>query len=146
MRSTFLKAILRTAALAGAGALLSASVSSAADVYLQAQSYSKTLPGATVPMWGFVCDPAAPVNPNCVPSASGSPRINIAAGDSLTIHLTNTLATPVSIVIPGQGGGGDPVTSLDARGRSRVQSFTHETGAGATTPVDYTWSSLRPGT
>ena len=151
MRSTFLKAILRTAALAGASVLLTAGVSSAADVYLQAQSVPKTLPGlvAPVPMWVFVCDFGTsedPIpNPNCADSASG-PRIDAAAGDNLTIHLTNTLPTPVSIVIPGQAGGGDPEPFTDTRGRQRVRSLTHETGAGATTPVTYTWNSVSPGT
>jgi hypothetical protein len=153
MRSTSLKATLTTATLVSAGVLLTAGSSPAAtvDVYLRAESSTKTLPGgATVPMWGFVC--ASGSNPNCVPSTSGAPRINAAAGDDLTIHLTNTLPTPVSIVIPGQAGGGDPTWTMDAQSppRRRVHSLTSETAAGTTAtpggPEMYTWTSLRPGT
>ncbi len=147
MRSTFVEAILRSAALAGASVLFTAGVSSAAavDVYLQAQSATKTLPGAvTVPMWVFVCDPDLPgdaTNENCVPSGLGAPmpRINVAVGDNLTIHLTNTLPALVSILIPGQAGGGEPEIV-----GGRVQSLTHETAAGET--GTYSWNSLRPGT
>jgi len=150
------KTILRTAALAGASLLLAAGVATAApvDVFLQAQSASKTLPGLVdpVPTWVFACDPGAVSNPNCTPSATGSARIDVAPGDDLTIHLTNTLPTPVSVVIPGQTqtDGGDPVMIPDALARDRVRSFTHETAAGSlATPsaeVSYNWGSLRPGT
>jgi hypothetical protein len=154
MRSTYRATLLRAAALAGAALLLTAGSSSAAtvDVYLQTQSYSKALPGgATVPMWRFICDPGAGSNPNCAPSASGSPRIEIAADDSLWIHLTNTLPTPVSVTIPGKPGETiTPTWTYDAQGRRRVQSFTDETTAGSVaTPsaeVVYKWNSLRPGT
>ena len=150
MRSISLKAILRTAALAGAGVLLTAGVSFAAavTVYLQATSVTKTLPGGvSAPMWVFVCDPAhAAANPNCEPAATGSPmpRIIAVAGDALTINVSNTLPTPVSIMIPGQAGGGDPVFT-----GGRVQSLTNETGPGTASAAvtgTYTWDSLRPGT
>lgn len=125
-------------------------------VYLQAQSLSKALPdglGGTIniPTWGFVCDPAktAIENPDCVNSPSG-PRINAFPGQALTVNLTNTLPTPVSITIPGQVGGGNPVMVNDTRGRPRVQSFTNEAAAGSvatpSAPVAYTWNALRPGT
>jgi parallel beta-helix repeat protein len=125
-------------------------------VFLQAQSLAKALPdgiGGTVsiPTWGFVCDPAktAIENPDCVNSPSG-PRINAFPGQALTVNLTNTLPTPVSITIPGQVGGGNPVMVSDTRGRSRVQSFSNETAAGSvatpSAPVAYTWNALRPGT
>jgi len=146
MRSNQLKTVLRAAACAGAGLLLSASVSSAADVYLQAQSFTKSLPGGDlVPMWGFAsCD--ATFTDCDSPDAPG-PRIDLATTDTLTIHLNNTLTTPVSIIIPGQAGGGDPVFETDGRpglGRARVRSLVHETAPGDT--GTYSWSSLRPGT
>jgi hypothetical protein len=144
MQSNLLKTVLRAAAYAGAGLLLTASVSSAADVdvYLQAQSFDKSLAGDTVPMWGFAeCDSTFTT---CDSPEAPGPQINVATGDNLTIHLKNTLATPVSIVIPGQAGGGDPVWFTDTQGRQRVRSFTAETAAGLT--ETYTWSSLRSGT
>lgn len=148
MRSTFLMHMLKTAALTGACLLLTAGVASAADVYLQAQSFDKVVPGGTVHMWGFasctdgtftVCDlPAATDAPG--------PQIDLADTDSLTIHLNNTLEAPVSIVIPGQSedGGGAPVMVVDGQSRNRVRSMTHET-APASSGV-YTWSTLRAGT
>ncbi|KGJ91582.1 hypothetical protein ND16A_1814 [Thalassotalea sp. ND16A] len=123
------------------------SVTNAADVYLEAQSFTKTLPAVdggeiVVPMWGFASCADDSFN-GCEMSATG-PQINMATGDSLTIHLNNTLSTPVSIGIPGQAGGGNPQWSIDGSGRRRVRSFTHETSAGTT--GSYTWSSLKTGT
>jgi FtsP/CotA-like multicopper oxidase with cupredoxin domain len=151
MRSTFLKTTLRTALLTGASVLLIAGVSPAVaaanDVYLQAQSFDKALPanGGTVPMWGFALCDATFINCD-LPSETDAPgpQIHVSTADTLTIHLKNTLDTPVSIAIPGQAGGGDPEWSMDGQGRRRVQSLTHETAPGLT--ADYTWSSLRPGT
>jgi len=139
--------MLKTAAFAGL--LLTASAAHAVDVYLQAQPFNKplTLPDASVvnvPMWGFVCDPGATSNPDCVPSATGSPQINAIEGDNLNIHLSSVLPVPTSVVIPGQAGGGNPVMTTDTRGRSRVRSFTDETLA--TSPVIYNWTNLRAGT
>ena len=117
----------------------------AADVYLKAQSFNKslTLPDSSmvvVPMWGFAsCDATFA---NCVTDAPG-PTIPLSTTDSLTIHLNNTLPVPVSIVIPGQAGGGDPVPMPNGDTR-RVRSFTHETAANTTS--DYVWNSLLPGT
>jgi FtsP/CotA-like multicopper oxidase with cupredoxin domain len=140
MRSTLHGAILRAAALAGVGMLLAAGVSSAAtvEVYLQTQSFSKPLPGgANVPMWGFAsCDSTFTT---CgAPSAPG-PRIDAVPGDTLNINVQNTLGTPVSILIPGQAGGGDPAI---VGGRAR--SLTKETASGAT--ETYSWTSVRAGT
>jgi hypothetical protein len=149
-----------------------ASAASAKDVYLQAQRYDKIInlpnpdgvipePTDTVPMWGFAScadDPATTTVDNfevCTldPDAAG-PRItaDISGGDTaLTIHLINTLTAPVSIVIPGQLGGGDPVMVTDAAGRTRMQSMTHEAAASVDgiTPsaeVTYSWPNLKTGT
>jgi hypothetical protein len=115
-------------------------------ISLNAESVPNALPdgiGGTisVPGWRFVC---APASGDCADTASG-PRINAYPGMDLTISLTNSLDTPVSLVIPGQAGGGNPVMVTDARGRPRMQSLTTETAAGATTAVDYSWTNLRPG-
>jgi hypothetical protein len=148
MTANLLKAILRTTALVGAGLLLSGGVSHAAsvDVFLQAQQVTKTLPDGTVPMWVFVCDPGAASNPNCSPQGTDSARIiDVNEGDDLTIHLSNALSTPTSIIIPGQAGGDNsPIMEMDLRSRNRVRSFTTETNASTTHA--YTWLSLRAGT
>jgi FtsP/CotA-like multicopper oxidase with cupredoxin domain len=141
MRSNFLKASLKKAALLGAAVLLVASTSFAADVYLAAQGFTKTLPGgSTVPMWGF----ALCADNTFTACTNPAPPIMLPEGEPLTIYLKNELPTPVSLVIPGQAGGGNPTFTRDARGRARVQSFTTEVGPGAT--GSYTWSSLRAGT
>jgi len=152
MRSTLLKAILRTAVLASAGLLLAAGVSPAVaaadDVYLQAQSFDKALPGVggTVPMWGFALCTDGTFTSCDLPSETDAPgpQIELSDTDTLTIHLNNTLDTPVSIVIPGQAGGGDPEWTTDTQGRRRVTSFTKEIAGGASDT--YSWSWLRPGT
>lgn len=127
-----------------------AGTATAADVYLQAQSYTKTitLPDATtvdVPMWGFASCTDGTYNSCTLDANAAGPQINadIATDPALTIHLKNTLPVSVSIVIPGQFGGGDPTWTTDANGRRRMQSMTHETAAGS--EGTYTWSSLKPG-
>jgi len=56
------------------------------------------------------------------------PWLEMPSGDrTLKIHLTNNLAEPVSIVIPGQAAVTTPVRFTDGQGRLRVKSFTHET-------------------
>jgi hypothetical protein len=149
MRSKMLNAILTTAAFMGV--LLTSGISHAADVYLQAQSFDKTLtlPDLTevvVPMWGFATCLDDTFTSCDLPTATDAPgpQINLATTDTLTIHLNNTLSTPVSIVIPGQAGAGDPTFFTDGAARQRVQSFTHEASAGGT--ALYTWTTLRPGT
>ncbi|MEQ1564391.1 MAG: Ig-like domain-containing protein [Myxococcota bacterium] len=134
-------------AFVGAGALLwVSSTASAADVYLQAQRFDKALPwGEVVPMWGYA--ECAPGWVDCTLAAdmdSPGPVLRVDAADSLTIHLSNTLPTPVSVLIPGLPGGGDPTFTVDGLGRQRARSLTHETAPGGT--ADYTWSTLRPGT
>jgi len=124
------------------------------DVYLQAQPYTKLIavPGALTPvsvdMWGFTtctdgtyatCDALTDTAPALESLNAGKTINGLLEGDTLNIHLNNTLPVPVSIVIPGQLGGGDPVPAApDALGRIRMQSMTHETAAGAT--GDYSWT------
>lgn len=132
-------------ALAGVGVLCLAlpSTASAADVYMRAQAFDKTMfDGVDVPMWGFaLCDVGWT---NCeLPTAPG-PQLELTTADNLTVYLDNTLAVPVSLNIPGQGGAGAPVWFADGLGRARVRSFTEEIPAG--TQGIYSWSALRPGT
>ena len=158
MRSIMLNATVRVAALAGV--LLISGVSNATDVYLQTRAYDKDLLNdesaliESVSMWGFFCDAAAADaapgaglpgsnNSSCTDSPAGA-RIDQTIGDTLTVYLDNILNTEVSIVIPGQVGGGDPTTFVDGQGQQRVKSFTQEAAAGGA--YVYTWSSLRAGT
>lgn len=145
MRSTFSKAVSRTAVCVFAGLLSTAAASDAraADVYLRAEAFDKSMPdGELVPMWGFAsCDVGWTT---CDPPTAPGPRLEVSSADPLTVHVDNTLPVPVSIGVPGQSDGGDPVWTTDGRGRRRVRSFTHEAAPGAT--ADYTWTALRPGT
>ncbi|HZQ22691.1 MAG TPA: PKD domain-containing protein, partial [Terriglobales bacterium] len=143
MPTSWWKNALRTTLYAAAAMLVLAGTSFSADVYLAAQSFTKALPGgASVPMWGF-----ALCNANfttCSAPTSPGPQIEQPAGASLTIHLKNFLPTPVSLVIPGQAGTGNPTWTYDNQGRRRVQSFAAEVAPGAS--GDYTWNSVRTGT
>lgn len=114
-------------------------------VYLRAEAVSVTMPDAVViPMWGYARD-AAFAGGGGTASVPG-PVIRAAEGDTLTIHLDNNLGVPISVVIPGQSASMTPVYFTDGQGRQRAKSFTHETPAGNTTEVTYTWPRLRAGT
>lgn len=131
---------------------LGTGAASGAEYYLRAEAFSKDLPDPSgvgtvgVPMWGFARDDAFEGVELEAVSVPG-PGLVVPPGDTtLTIHLDNNLSEAVSIVIPGQVTTMTPVKFMDAQGRQRVQSFTHETSAGNTTMVDYTWTGLKPGT
>jgi len=133
--------------------VLTAGISSAADIYLQAESFDKQIPDGNggfipIPMWGFaVCDDSSfAVCGNAQALDAPGPMIEQLAGDELNIHLNNTLPVPVSIAIPGQieASAGDVVRFTDDRLRQRLQSFSHEAPPNGT--ADYTWSNLRAGT
>ena len=144
MRSTIMINALRVTAFAAA--LLTAGVSSAADVYLQAESFTKHIPdggsGVNVPMWGFaLCDSTFTT---CDPASSPGPQLNANTTDTtLTIHVNNTLPIPVSVIVPGLSSDGDPQLMTDTLGRSRVRSLTHEAAPGGM--ATYTMS-LKAGT
>ena len=124
-----------------------AGVANAADVYLQTQSFDKTMPdGAGVSMWGFAeCDATFSNCTSSAPTASApGPQINAVAGEVLNITVQNTLSVPVSIMIPGQAGLSDGAAVPMESAPNRVRSFAGETPAGDTTT--YTWSSLKAGT
>jgi hypothetical protein len=155
------------AALAALGALaLAAGAAQAADFYLVAKTFDKTMPdGVVVPMWGFAAD--ADVDGNgtgdCFEDVAGAcaaavarspgPPIALTAIDpALTVFVTNLLDAPVSIVVSGAPlpAGSQPVWTDGASGprtdlAQRVRSFTHETapngGRGS-----YAWPALAEGT
>jgi len=142
----------------GLGALMLglgfAGAASAQDVYLRAQPYTKTItiPNADpvdVDMWGFAdCGTDDTFTTCTLDTNAAGPQINVDIGDGdpdLTIHLSNTLPVPVSIVMPGQFGGGDPNKPLDLSGRPRMTSMTHEASANGGT-ADYQWTNMKTGT
>lgn len=102
---------------------------------LCASDGSITMPDSTViPVWGFVENTGA-CTPGMVVALPG-PELRAAAGDSVTINLTNALSVPVSLVIPGQ--------TLSASGGS-PGTFAVEAAAGGGM-VTYTFTASQPGT
>ena len=121
---------------------------SAAEYFLRADTFQKTMPdGAVVTMWGFALDDDGNFATEEHAATTPGPVLTVPPGDSmLTIHLYNRLPqlngadVPVSIVIPGQMATLSPVRNPDGR----VRSFTHETARLAT--GIYEWTGLKPGT
>ncbi len=140
-------------------------------VNLTAQRMTTVLrDGTASPMWGF-CQTGST---GCVSGGSWAPGPTLvaAAGDDLSINLTNNLKLPTSLVILGQAGGGvgtptmmaGPVHNAqnfttfpgnaDVRPDGpafvpppqgpRVRSFGLEVAPGATATL--TWNNLKPGT
>ncbi|MFZ5998022.1 MAG: Ig-like domain-containing protein [Nitrospirota bacterium] len=150
----------RTALIIAAFVLGMASMSSAAEFWLQAETLTITVSdaavagGVQVTMWGFGSCTAGFAT--CTPATVPGPQLTVPVGDtSLTIHvrnnLTGPLAEPVSIVIPGLPMPTDgaatspqPVYFTDGNGKQRVRSFVHETSVGA--DGVYVWSAIKPGT
>jgi FtsP/CotA-like multicopper oxidase with cupredoxin domain len=122
------------------------SVSSAAEFWLKAETFTKTMPGGeVVTMWGFAqCTDGTFAT--CNPPSSPGPTLVVPDTDaSLILHLNNGLTglytEPVSLTIPGQSAATMvPVRNPDGR----VRSFTHEAAQGAT--ADYSWPAFKPGT
>src|SRR5512140_1993033 len=134
-------------------------------VNLTAQRMTTTLrDGAAAPTWGY-CESSA-----CASATSWTPGPTIvaAAGDTLTIHLTNNLPVPTSLVVLGQLGGGlgapqtmpspphggqnhttfpgngpAPAPFVPPAQGSRVRSFGTEVAPGTSSTL--TWENLKPG-
>jgi peptide/nickel transport system permease protein len=82
-------------------------------------------------MWGFAKDSGPSVQDGTI-TVPGPVLALGPDAQGLVIHLTNTLTTPVSVVIPGQYAvQGDPARNLDGRARS----FTHEAPPGGTATI-----------
>jgi FtsP/CotA-like multicopper oxidase with cupredoxin domain len=120
-----------------------AGTASAVEYRLRAEAALMTMPdGAVVAMWGFAQDKMVFGRLVRGPVTVPGPVLTVPPGDStLTILLENNLPVPVSIVIPGQTTVMSPV-----KVNGRVRSFTHETSSGNDVPVEYTWTSMKPGT
>ena len=124
------------------------------DVYLYAGAVTKTMPdGTPVTMWGFALEPDGAFTTLEGTVGAPGPRLSAAAGDTLNIHLYNSLAEPVSLVIPGQtpqaasllptwtdGTTGPRAADI----KKRVRSFTYETAPASV--KTYSWSNVKPGT
>jgi hypothetical protein len=129
--------------------------STAAEYWLRTGAFTKTMPDTTqITMWGYALVQynigAGVVAGDNVLKAPG-PTITVPPGDGvLTIHLTNNLPGPTSIVIPGQSTTMSPTWTDGTTGSrtnltQRVRSLTHEGAAGGGT-ANYTWTNLQPGT
>jgi len=136
--------MLTALAVTGAGNAM------AADVYLKASAFAKTMTdGSTVKMWGFESctgtDGTTLTGCTGTPSTPG-PQINAVSTEALNIHVQNSLSVPVSVMVPGQltTGDGAPASITDTRLRSRATSMTAETAAGAIST--YTIASPKEGT
>ena len=172
-RSTDMKNIMK-GLLLGALSVLAGSAG-AADYYLAAKAFTKTLPDlSTVPMWGYVedtgglcyaaADPAA--RSTCIgslpdPQVPG-PRLDVAPTDTdLNIYLSNGLPQPTSLVIASQempvSGSPGPTWNDGTTGPrtlaippKRVRSLGAEAAADGGRQ-SYTWTTaggnpLQPGT
>lgn len=152
MQSRTISLILGRACLALSLLPAWAGGAAAIEYSLTAKPGSITLPdGEAVPIWGF----AIGNGPVTVPG----PKLVVPQGEGLTIHLTNLLPVPVSVVIPGQKlpdnntgpvwtdwpnetttwSGSRPAGNYTAR----VRSFVHEVAPGQT--GTYVWSSFKEG-
>jgi FtsP/CotA-like multicopper oxidase with cupredoxin domain len=137
---------------------LGAAPAMAVEYWLQAGT--TTLSG--VPMWGYaLCGTGSTAPAGCAGTVSvPGPALTVPPGDSLIVHLTNTLPEPTSLVLAGQVkaealqpvwfepatpstvySGGRPAGNTTAR----VRSFDKEAAAGGGTAT-YTWASVKPGT
>jgi hypothetical protein len=123
-----------------------AGTTSAAEFWLKAEAFSKTMPGGVVvTMWGYSQCTDATYTTCGAPSSPG-PTLVVPDNDpSLTINLRNNLTglytEPVSMMIPGQA----PATMVPVRNADgRVRSFTNEAAVGTT--AQYIWPVFRPGT
>jgi hypothetical protein len=121
-----------------AALFITAGPASAADFYLVAEEYAKTLPGGeVVTMWGYKQANASFTSFDDL--SSPGPTLIVPPGDTeLRIHLMNGLEVPTSLVIPGLNTELFPVRAPNGR----VVSFTTETAPGDTTT--YSWTA-KPG-
>lgn len=152
MNTRFVRNGFRAAPLVAALLLaIVASPVSAAEFWLRAESFIKTLPdGQAVTMWGYA--PCTGVNTGCAPATVPGPALTVPTGEGLTIHLYNNgLPEGVSVTIPGQPAATDgvnpiQVTRIGNPVTGRIRAFTHE--AAPDTSADYVWlaGAINPGT
>ncbi len=133
------------------------------DYYLKAMPFTiaaNTINNpAAITMWGYAsCTDntfGTGGGQSCTPPTVPGPALTATAGDTVNIHLMNSLTgpytEPTSVVIPGQLTTGTPTWSDNSTGNrgaslsKRVRSFAAETAVG-NTPVVYTWTGVKAGT
>lgn len=157
MQTNLSRLVRRCAALLTIS-ILGAAPAQAAEYWLQ--TGSTTLAG--VPMWGYaLCGTGSTAPAGCPGAVSvPGPALVVPPGQSLIVHLTNTLPEPTSLVIAGQlkqeamlpvwFEPGAPATIYSGtrpagNSSARVRSFDREAAAGGGS-VTYTWASIKPGT
>jgi len=132
--------------LVAGACLMCAGSSQGADFWLRTGLVTNTMPdGQAVVFWAFAQD-----SPNwAVPGALTvpGPQLNVVAGDTLVLHVTNTLAEPVSINIPGQYGFDTQAPTFFTAGpyAGRARSLNHE-AAPTNGVATYTWNNVQSGT
>lgn len=157
MHTKLSRLLCRTAALL-IGAAATSAPAVAAEFWLQ----TGTTTIAGVPMWGYaLCGSGASAPPACAGAVSvPGPALTVPPGESLIVHLTNTLSVPTSLVIAGQVKQeamlpvwfepAAPATTYSpgrpaGNATARVRSFDKEAGAGGGSAT-YTWATIKPGT
>lgn len=146
-------AALGLATLAAIG--LAAAPAHAAEYWLRAAPATVQMPNpdgsatqVPVTMWGYASCAAAFAT--CGPVTVPGPALGVAPGDTtLTVHLSNTLAVPTSLVVNGLTKAMAPVWTDGTSGprtalTQRVRSFDAEAAPNNT--QDYTWTNVAPGT
>jgi hypothetical protein len=117
-----------------------------AEFWLRTGTNTVTMPdGRSVIMWGFAQDSSAGSGDGVI--TVPGPQLSVAAGDSLVIHLQNTLPEPVSIFVPGQYtfDSMDPAFHGGGAYEGRVRSLTREAAAAGGTAT-YSWANVQAGT
>ena len=137
--------------LVAALALVTGSAS-AQTIELCAKTGSLSLPGTSVPIWGYAVNGGDLTTCDDDTIELPGPQLTVTSG-TLTINLLNDLPEPTSIVIPGLpmptsvGSGptwNDNTTGGRANADQRVRSFGAEAAAGGA--ESYTFAVSRPGT
>ena len=126
--------------------LISAGTSRGTDIWLRTGAVTNTMPdGQAVVFWAFAQDSANWAVPGAL--TVPGPQLNVVAGDTLVLHVTNTLSEPVSIVIPGQYGFDSQAPAFFSAGpyAGRARSLNHE-AAPTNGVATYTWNNVQSGT
>ncbi len=127
------------------------------EYYLRADVTTKVMPDNTVvTMWGFAMDPDFETESGEV-TIPGPTLVVPPGDDTLVIHLKNNLtmakliytACPASVVIPGLPAAMTPQRfpegGMYPQYAGRIRNLTYDTPPGNTTPVDYIWTNVKPG-
>ncbi|MDW7773933.1 MAG: Ig-like domain-containing protein [Desulfobulbaceae bacterium] len=133
---------LKSAFLVLFAVTLAAGPSAAVTYDVCASDGTVTMPdGAVVPVWSYVDTGGGPCGPGLA-TLSGL-QLEAAAGETLTVNLSNALSVPVSVFIPGMAKtAGDPLqpqTVADGQGRERLTSLDRTVAPGGS--GSYSWTA-----